>query len=106
MVKIQIINNENDMNISIKGHANYSSKGFDIICSSLSTSIYLMQQLYENFGLGGFFKLEEGDAKIKISVNSFAKRAIFKTFLDFFKNLEDEYPNNVEVEYENTKNFK
>ena len=69
---ISILFDDENLEIKAKGHANYSIKGYDIVCAGVSS-------LIENY------KLYEKNKEVY-------------DFLKFsLRNLEESYPNNVEI---------
>jgi uncharacterized protein YsxB (DUF464 family) len=69
MIKYQIISsNELIEAIIVKGHANYSTSGTDIVCASVSTAIIMTVNSLEIFKMQDEinFKLNESDFELKV----------------------------------------
>lgn len=77
-------------NITFKGHANYSDKGYDIVCSAISNLSRTLVSFSDDFVVGG------NDEDIEISV--FKARYEFLEFIiRALLILEEEFPNYVKV---------
>ena len=98
MVTALIDIKERYIDISIKGHANYSSAGFDIVCASISVTVYNFESIWNNFGFGGNFDISEGNTNIKLPNNNyFIQKILLKSFIEILQKIESEYPQYIEV---------
>lgn len=81
--------------IEVKGHANYSDKGKDIVCASATSILIFALNLIEKLGYNIEYKLEEGYSKLINNLNSEQVDKIFETLEDSFNSLKEEYPKNI-----------
>ena len=84
--------------IEIKGHAGYSNKGYDIVCASISTAIYMTRNTIEkvepSYNLSNI-KLDEGYAYFEVdSKYKMATKAL--EVLEFtLVDLGNQFPDNI-----------
>ena len=95
MTKYSIKHYDDKFIIEIKGHANYSEQGSDIVCSAVSTAIYMTRNVIEQVEPGynlSNIKLEEGYAYFEVdSKYKYATKVLIA--LEFALNdLGDQYP--------------
>ncbi len=99
MINIKIVK-KNDFisNITIKGHADYSDYGKDIVCASVSSIatttvnaiIRLDNQIIE-------FDEKDGFLVIDIKKNDRVTNILINNMVDLFKELEVDYPKNIKI---------
>ena len=85
--------------VIVKGHANYSDKGKDIVCASATTIIVYSLNLIEKLGLKITYQLEEGYSKLVNDANSEIVDKIFETIEYSFKSLKEEYSKNIYLKH-------
>lgn len=85
--------------VIVKGHANYSDKGKDIVCASATTIIIYSLNLIEKLGFKITYKLEEGYSKLVNDANNELVDKIFETLEFSFNSLYEEYPKNIYLKH-------
>lgn len=95
MTKYRIISQGDLYIVEIKGHSGYDDKGYDIVCASISTAIYMtrniIEQIEPSYNLSSI-KLDDGYAYFEVSSNyKLATKAL--SALEFALNdLEKQFP--------------
>lgn len=77
----------------ISGHAFFSSSGTDIVCAGVSS---LVTTITNNLGGIDFNKSDKG-IKVNDIVDSRDNKVLTFALIDGLLNIEDEYPENIEV---------
>lgn len=96
-IKVQY-KNDKISKVTIKGHANYETFGKDIVCAAVSsiatTSINVILTLDSDA-----CKYEVNDGKLDISINENSDMALklINNMLNMLKELQDQYPKNIEI---------
>ncbi len=96
-IKVQY-KNDKISKVTIKGHANYETFGKDIVCAAVSsiatTSINAILTLDSDA-----CKYEVNDGKLDISINENSDMALklINNMLNMLKELQDQYPKNIEI---------
>jgi len=85
--------------VIVKGHANYSDKGKDIVCASATTIIIYSLNLIEKLGFKITYKLEEGYSKLVNDANSDIVDKVFETLEFSFNSLYEEHPRNIYLKH-------
>ena len=85
--------------VIVKGHANYSTKGKDIVCASATTILIYSLNLIEKLGLKITYQLEEGYSKLINDANNDLVDKIFETIEYSFNSLYEEYPKNIFIKH-------
>ena len=93
MISIDIKKNNNKIEeITIKGHANYSDKGKDIVCAAVSAIATYSINLMEKFGYIITNQVEDGYVKMINDANSDLVDKIFEQMDYEFNGLYKQYP--------------
>lgn len=83
---------------TVEGHAMYGEYGQDIVCSAISSMLYLTMRGLEN---NDEIRVNTGDGfidvEIKFPFNNFSKAFLY-AFYQSLKELEILYPNHVKIE--------
>ena len=97
MIKVLIKENS----IRIKGHANYSEFGKDIVCASVSSVIYTTVNSIMNIDKSSIEYTDDGNIVtiVKENDNSIVD-IILNTMIDILKDLENQYKENIKIESE------
>lgn len=97
MIEIIYKNNNNHIEFSSKGHADFDKIGKDIICSAVSSII--IGGLNAIKEIDSFqIKIEKGDAEVKsLKPVSEHDNIVFETMLIQLKTIEENYPKNLKV---------
>lgn len=95
MIKVRY--NEDLKNLKITGHANYAEYGEDIVCSSVSSIISTSINLAHEFNQD--IKYNDDGNKIEIENNTNDENVykVLKNMIDMLKDLERQYPKNINV---------
>ena len=100
MISIEIKKNNNKISeVVVKGHANYSTKGKDIVCASATTIIIYSLNLIEKLGFKINYILEEGFSKLTNDANNELVDKVFETMEYSFNSLYEEYPKNIFIKH-------
>ena len=100
MISIEIKKNNTKIEeVSIKGHANYSDKGKDIVCAAVSAIATYSINLMEKFGFKINSIVEDGYVKMINNANSDIVDKIFETLEYSFNSLYEEYPRNIYLKH-------
>ena len=100
MISIEIKKNNNKIEeVSIKGHANYSDKGKDIVCAAVSAIATYSINLMEKFGFKIENIVEDGYVKMINNANSDIVDKIFEQMVFEFKGLYEQYPRNIYLKH-------
>lgn len=73
MIKAKAENNNGEIRLTIKGHANAAPKGADLICAAATVSAYQLAQvareMFERGALNGkpTVQIREGKAKVRLT---------------------------------------
>ncbi len=102
MLKIVVSKKNNKFNkINLLGHADYSSYGKDIVCSSASSimittinAIMMFDKTYITY------EEKQDQFLIKINKNNEIVDNLIQNMINMYKELEDDYPNNIKIEEE------
>lgn len=81
--------------VSIKGHANYDTKGKDILCAAVSTAILVTANAMELLSLNQHVDLTIKEGYFKLDVKTFDQtNHVLLTNLEYtLLDLEKQYPN-------------
>ena len=99
-VLIKKKNNEFDK-INLLGHADYSEYGSDIVCSSASSIMITTVNAIMMFDKTYITYEQKKDAfLIKINKNNEIVNNLIKNMINMFKELSNDYPENIKIEEE------
>ena len=76
----------------VEGHANYAPHGSDILCASVSVASYMTVRTVNSFEM----ESREGFTSAKYKNTSF-NRHIVDVFLATMRELQEQYPNHIQV---------
>ena len=100
MISIEIKKNDKKIEeIVVKGHANYSDKGKDIVCAAVSSITCYSINLIEKFGYKITNKVEDGYVKMINDANNDLVDKIFEQLEYEFKGLYEQYPRNIYLKH-------
>ena len=100
MISIDIKKNNNKIEeITIKGHANYSDKGKDIVCAAVSAIAVYSINLIEKLGFNITNMVEDGFVKMNNDANSDIVDKIFEQMDYEFNGLYEQYPRNIYLKH-------
>ncbi len=100
MTSYHIIRKDKEAIIEVKGHANYSVYGTDIVCASISTALIFTANLIEKLNLGyNIIDLvcEEGYFRLQVKTTDFTTNAIFENLEYTLEEISKEYPKNLKL---------
>lgn len=102
MLKVKVEKNNNSFSkISLIGHADYASYGKDIVCSSASSIMITTVNAIMMFDKTYITYEQKKDLFIiKINKNNEIVDKLIKNMLNMFKDLADDYPENIKIEEE------
>lgn len=102
MLKIVVSKKNNKFNkINLLGHADYSSYGKDIVCSSASSIMITTINAIMMFDKTYITYEEKKDQfLIKINKNNEIVDNLIQNMINMYKELEYDYPNNIKIEEE------
>ena len=97
MIKVVVSTNK----INILGHADFSTYGKDIVCSSVSsimtTTVNGILKFNKNYIS---YKEKENDFEIVINEHNEIVDNLIENMISLFKELEKDYPKNIKIEEE------
>jgi len=97
MIKVLIKENS----IRIKGHANYSEYGKDIVCASVSSVIYTTVNSIMNIDKSSIEYTDDGNViTIKKLNSNEIVNILINTMIEILKDLERQYKENIKIESE------
>lgn len=99
MVKVEI-KNENGCvnNIKIKGHANFSEHGKDIVCASISSIVITtVNALIKNDPESVKYIENEGLIDLTILKNTDFSNLLINNMIDLLRELEKQYEKNIKI---------
>jgi len=100
MIKVLIKENS----IRIKGHANYSEYGKDIVCASVSSVIYTTVNSIMNIDKSSIEYTDDGNViTIKKLNSNEIVNILINTMIEILKDLERQYKENIKIESEEWK---
>ena len=91
--------NNRIVEVEIKGHANYSDKGKDIVCAAISSIAIYSINLMEKFGYIITNKVEDGYIKMTNNLNSDIVDKILEQMEAEFINISEEYPKHIYLKH-------
>lgn len=98
MVKVFVKKeNSNIKEILFKGHALYSDYGRDIVCAAISSIVITTINGILSIDKGAISYIEKPNLVIKINNNSFVCDKLIENMLNLLKELEHDYPKNIEI---------
>lgn len=98
MVKVFVKKeNSNIKEILFKGHALYSDYGKDIVCAAISSIVITTINGILSIDKGAISYIEKPNLVIKINNNSFVCDKLIENMLNLLKELERDYPKNIEI---------
>lgn len=98
MVKVFVKKeNSNIKEILFKGHALYSDYGKDIVCAAISSIVITTVNGILSIDKEAISYIEKPDLVIKINNNSFVCDKLIENMLNLLKELEHDYPKNIEI---------
>lgn len=102
MLKVKVEKNNNSFSkISLIGHTGYASYGKDIVCSSASSIMITTVNAIMMFDKTYITYEQKKDLFIiKINKNNEIVDKLIKNMLNMFKDLADDYPENIKIEEE------
>ena len=100
MISIELKKNDKKIEqIVIKGHANYSDKGKDIVCAAVSAIAIYSINLMEKLGYKINNMVEDGYVKMINDANNDLVDKIFEQMEYEFKGLYEQYPRNIYLKH-------
>lgn len=100
MVSIEFKKENNKIDeLVIKGHANYSDKGKDIVCAAISSIAIYSINLLEKLGYNINTKVEDGYIKMINDANSDVVDKVFEQMEFEFMELYKQYPKNIYLKH-------
>jgi uncharacterized protein len=95
MITVKSIYNNNEiLEIIVKGHANYKAKGEDIVCAAVSTATILTANAIEHLKLNHLIDLDvsEGYFKLSLLKENDIVSGLIKNLEYSLHDLEKQYP--------------
>ena len=95
------INKKNSLIIAIKvsGHSGYANKGSDIVCSSVSTAMYVSYGLLKKANCDFTFTEDEKKPfmELKINKTDTVSNLVMENLLDVLEGIAYDYKDNVNI---------
>lgn len=85
--------------VEMKGHADYSERGSDIVCASASTMAILTENLIHRLSLSESVKIQDDEGYIKIEVTQQSEllQTVLVNMIENLKVLCEDYPKNIKI---------
>ena len=99
MTKYKITKSDNSYKIEVKGHANYSEYGSDIVCAAISMGVAMTSNLIDKLGFGcNIMKLvhEEANFLIETDLTNDLVVKIMDNLSDHLDAISKQYPKNIQ----------
>lgn len=98
MIKIKPISGEYRHGFIVEGHSNYAERGKDIVCASVSA---ITQTATLGLQLFGEISILKKDGYLSVSLNDYSRdqEIILMTMLLGLTEIEEGYPEHVQVEH-------
>ena len=94
MIKYSINYNDNII-VNVTGHADFSDKGTDIVCASVSSMLTMTVNLIDNLGYKfNNVKMESGNTSFDV-INNEVTKGIVTTLEELLDSLVNKYPKNI-----------
>lgn len=97
MIRI-LIKKEDGYEVSVCGHANYSSYGSDIVCSAVSALVYALCSYFKRNDKNAAVSLKNGEIKLYVKKTEEESLGAIKLFEDGISLIAVSYPENVKME--------
>lgn len=100
MITIQPNEGGYETGFVIDGHAGYAEKGYDIVCASVTASMYTSYfNLVRAVGKANVkLDLKSGRSQIFIVTTTPSSDKIVGSFIDFCKQVQRDYPQHITIE--------
>ena len=95
--RIECIRNEFDFECTISGHSGYAEYGKDIVCASISSVVYYVVNTLNELLPSMKCSQKEGYVNFYCPIVDDTTEIILNNLCNYFKELESQYPNNVQV---------
>ncbi len=98
MTKFKVVKDNAKYIIEIKGHADYSDEGYDIVCAGISMAVSMTFNLIDKFGLSYNIKnqkVDKGNVLIETDMSDSRVVTIMDNLVDCLCTLEVQYPKNI-----------
>ena len=95
MTNYNIVKNKDNTVVEVKGHANFSDYGTDIVCASISTVCIYTANLIEKLNLGyNVIDLvcDEGYFRLQVKSSDFTSNAILENLKYTLDDISKQYP--------------
>ena len=102
MTQVSFNITENKCVLQVEGHADYSSRGTDIVCSAVSILSYTIAESIENIeAKEKVIDIADGHVYIEVTPLDVVSKAVcliaFDTVMKGFELLAESYPDNVRI---------
>lgn len=101
MIKVNVDFNKNFKvkTLELSGHSGYDEIGKDIVCSAVSTAMYVSVGLLEKGGCNFNFKEHPKTAKMQISINKNDQLTdlVLENLVETLEGIEIQYPDNLKI---------
>lgn len=99
MITIEVKSNTNHINyIKIKGHAGYAEKGYDIVCSSVSSiAITTLNAIIKIDESAITYSEEDGLLEINILKYEKVVNILIENMISMFESLEKDYKDYIKI---------
>lgn len=93
MINVVVLNNDGIKSISVSGHSGYDELGKDIVCSAVSTAIYITVGLLEKFNLKFDFISDETKPIMNLEIIEINETTniILQNLVDTLQGIEFDY---------------
>ncbi|HHX78860.1 MAG TPA: ribosomal-processing cysteine protease Prp [Acholeplasmataceae bacterium] len=101
MIKVNVDLNKNFKvkTLKLSGHSGYDVIGKDIVCSAVSTAMYVSVGLLEKAGCNFDFKEHPNSVKMQLSINKSDQLTdlVLDNLVETLEGIEIQYPDNLKI---------
>lgn len=99
MTNVRLVEDKNRIQLTVRGHANYS-EGDDIVCSACSTLATTLATIISNLDIDAVVEVSSGDVTISILKRDATSELMHYIYfaMEGFTLLSESYPENVNLE--------
>jgi uncharacterized protein YsxB (DUF464 family) len=83
--------------LEVKGHANYSKNGMDIVCAGASMLCYTIANALESYKNSATYLIKENSFEFTFIENSVESNLLLKTLYEGMLMLKEQYPNYIQI---------
>lgn len=95
MVNVTVKEEDLSLSLEIKGHANFSEKGEDLVCAGVSSIVFGMLNVLNEFNYDFSYQIE--DNFVYLSTSSKETKLMFEVMLIQLQTIENDYNEYIKI---------